>query len=81
MKSKRFAGDSKVYKSLEEKEKQLKEALLLKTKNKEQTVFPTWRDVKQSLHHDEYAIEFITYSLVHLSISNMSSNVALFILL
>jgi len=59
LKSERFAGGHNVYKSLEEKEKLLKETLLV-NKNINYTI-PTWRDVKQSLKHNECAIEFITY--------------------
>lgn len=59
LKSERFAGNHNVYKSLEEKEKQLKEALL--GKNNNNPTIPTWRDIKQSLKHNECAIEFITY--------------------
>ena len=59
LKSERFAGGHNVYKSLEEKEKLLKEALLVK-KNINSTI-PTWRDIKRSLKHNECAIEFITY--------------------
>lgn len=61
LKSERFAGNHNVYKSLEEKEKQLKEALMAKTSNSNYSSIPTWRDVKQSLKHNECAIEFITY--------------------
>jgi tetratricopeptide (TPR) repeat protein len=60
LKSERFAGGHNVYKSLEEKEKLLKEALLVK-RNIISTV-PTWRDIKRSLKHNECAIEFVTYS-------------------
>jgi len=60
LKSERFAGDHNVYKSLEEKEKLLREALLAKSNNNQS--IPTWRDIKQSLKHNECAIEFITYS-------------------
>lgn len=60
LKSERFAGGHNVYKSLEEKEKLLKEALLEK-RNIISTV-PTWRDIKRSLKHNECAIEFVTYS-------------------
>ncbi len=60
LKSERFAGDLNVYKSLEEKEKLLREALLAKSNNN--PTIPTWRDVKQSLKHNECAIEFITFS-------------------
>ena len=59
LKSERFAGDHNVYKSLEEKEKLLKEALMANNNNN--PTIPTWRDVKQSLKHNECAIEFITY--------------------
>lgn len=59
LKSERFAGGHNVYKSLEEKEKLLKEALLVK-KIINSTI-PTWRDIKRSLKHNECAIEFITY--------------------
>ena len=59
LKSERFAGDHNVYKSLEEKEKLLRETLLAKNNNN--PAIPTWRDVKQSLKHNECAIEFITY--------------------
>ena len=59
LKSERFSGSHNVYKSLEEKEKQLREALLAKNNNN--PAIPTWRDVKQSLKHNECAIEFITY--------------------
>ena len=59
LKSERFAGSHNVYKSLEEKEKLLRETLLAKNNNN--PAIPTWRDVKQSLKHNEYAIEFITY--------------------
>ena len=59
LKSERFAGSHNVYKSLEEKEKQLREALLAENNNN--PAIPTWRDVKQSLKHNECAIEFITY--------------------
>ncbi len=61
LKSERFAGDHNVYKALEEKEKQLKEVLMSKTRNNTHTNLPTWRDVKQSLQQGECAIEFITY--------------------
>lgn len=61
LKSERFAGDHNVCKSLEEKEKLLKEALMAKTSNSNYSSIPTWRDVKQSLKHNECAIEFITY--------------------
>ena len=61
LKSERFAGDHNVYKSLEEKEKLLKETLMAKTSNSNYSSIPTWRDVKQSLKHNECAIEFITY--------------------
>ena len=60
LKSERFAGNHNVYKSLEEKEKQLKEALL--GKNNNNPTIPTWRDIKRSLKHNECAIEFVTYS-------------------
>ena len=59
LKSERFAGSHNVYKSLEEKEKLLRETLLAKNNNN--PAIPTWRDVKQSLKHNECAIEFITY--------------------
>lgn len=59
IKSERFAGNHNVYKLLEEKERLLKEALLEKTNNI--ISIPTWRDVKQSLKHNECAIEFIQY--------------------
>ena len=59
LKSERFAGSPNVYKSLEEKEKLLRETLLAKNNNN--PAIPTWRDVKQSLKHNECAIEFITY--------------------
>ena len=59
LKSERFAGSHNVYKSLEEKEKLLRETLLAKNNNN--LAIPTWRDVKQSLKHNECAIEFITY--------------------
>ena len=59
LKSERFAGNHNVYKLLEEKEKLLKEALLEKTNNS--ISIPTWRDIKQSLKHNECAIEFIQY--------------------
>lgn len=59
LKSERFAGGHNVYKSLEEKEKLLKEALLVKNNNN--PTIPTWRDIKQSLKHNECAIEFIQY--------------------
>ena len=59
LKSERFAGSHNVYKSLEEKEKLLRETLLAKYNNN--PAIPTWRDVKQSLKHNECAIEFITY--------------------
>ena len=62
LKSERFAGDHNVYKSLEEKETLLKEALMAKTSNSNYSSIPTWRDVKQSLKQDECAIEFVTYS-------------------
>lgn len=62
LKSERFAGDHNVYKSLEEKETLLKEALMAKTSNSNYSSIPTWRDVKQSLKQDEGAIEFVTYS-------------------
>lgn len=62
LKSERFAGNHNIYKSLEEKEKLLKEALMTKTSNSNYSSIPTWRDVKQSLKQDECAIEFITYS-------------------
>ena len=62
MKSDRFAGNRNVYKTLEEKEKHLKEVLLSKTRNNTHTSLSTWRDVMQSLQHGECAIEFITYS-------------------
>ena len=60
LKSERFAGDLNVYKSLEEKEKLLKKALLAISNNN--PTIPTWRNVKQSLKHNECAIEFITFS-------------------
>lgn len=59
LKSERFAGSHNVYKLLEEKEKLLRETLLAKNNNN--PAIPTWRDVKQSLKHNECAIEFITY--------------------
>jgi len=59
LKSERFAGSHNVYKSLEEKEKLLRETLLANNNNN--PAIPTWRDVKQSLKHNECAIEFITY--------------------
>ena len=59
LKSERFAGSHNVYKSLEEKEKLLRETLLAKNNNN--PAIPTWRDVKQSLKHNECAIGFITY--------------------
>ena len=59
LKSERFAGNHNVYKSLEVREKLLKEALLAKSNNN--PTIPTWRDIKQSLKHNECAIEFITY--------------------
>ena len=59
LKSERFAGSHNVYKSLEEKEKLLRETLLAKNNNN--PAISTWRDVKQSLKHNECAIEFITY--------------------
>ena len=59
LKSERFAGSHNVYKSLEEKEKLLRETLLAKNNNN--PAIPTWRDVKQSLKHNECAIEYITY--------------------
>ena len=62
LKSERFAGDHNVYKSLEEKETLLKEALMANTSNSNYSSIPTWRDVKQSLKQDECAIEFVTYS-------------------
>ena len=62
LKSERFAGDHNVYKSLEEKETLLKEALMAKTSNSNYSSIPTWRDVKQSLKQDECAIELVTYS-------------------
>ena len=69
LKSERFAGSHNVYKSLEEKEKLLRETLLAKNNNN--PAIPTWRDVKQSLKHNEYAIEFITY--VGFSKSNLET--------
>lgn len=60
LKSERFAGVRNVYKSLEEKEKLLREALLAKNINN--STIPTWRDIKQSLKQNECAIEFITFS-------------------
>ena len=70
LKSERFAGSHNVYKSLEEKEKLLRETLL--AKNNDNPAIPTWRDVKQSLKHNECAIEFITY--VGFSKSNSETN-------
>ena len=61
LKSERFAGDHNVYKSLEEKETLLKEALMAKTSNSNYSSIPTWRDVKQSLKQNECAVEFVTY--------------------
>ena len=58
LKSERFAGNHNVYKSLEEKEKLLKEAISSKTIY---PTIPTWRDIQQSLKQNECAIEFITY--------------------
>ncbi len=58
LKSERFAGIRNVYKSLEEKEKLLREALLAKKHNPK---ISTWRNIKQSLKSNECAIEFITY--------------------
>ena len=69
LKSERFAGSHNVYKSLEEKEKLLRETLLAKNNNN--PAIPTWRDVKQSLKHNECAIEFITY--VGFSKSNLET--------
>ena len=60
LKSERFAGNHNVYKSLEEKEKLLREALLAKNNNN--PTIPSWRDIKYSLKLNECAIEFITYS-------------------
>lgn len=60
LKSERFAGNHDVYKLLEKKEKYLKDVLL--TKNNYNPTIHTWRDIKQSLKHNECAIEFITYS-------------------
>ena len=60
LKSERFAGNHNVYKSLEEKEKLLRETFLAKTNNN--PTIPTWRDVLFSLKNNECAIEFITYS-------------------
>ena len=60
LKSERFSGNHNVYKSLEEKEKLLREALL--SKNNNNPTIPSWRDIKNSLKLDECAIEFITYS-------------------
>ena len=60
LKSERFAGSHNVYKSLEEKEKLLRETLLAKSINN--STIPTWRDIKQSLKQNECAIEFITFS-------------------
>ena len=59
LKSERFAGFRNVYKSLEEKEKLLREALLAKKHNPK---ISTWRNIKQSLKSNECAIEFITFS-------------------
>ena len=59
LKSERFAGNQNVYKSLEGKEKLLREALLAKCNIN--SIIPTWRDIKQSLKQNECAIEFITY--------------------
>ena len=61
LKSERFAGNHNAYKSLEEKEKLLKEALMAKTSNSNYSSIPTWRDVKQSLKQNECAVEFVTY--------------------
>ncbi len=58
LKSERFAGNHNVYKSLEEKEKLLKETLSSKIFY---PTIPTWRDIQQSLKQNECAIEFITY--------------------